>query len=205
MSNQITRVIRPSIHQLQPGDLLMIYSNDHNIYIIIQGVIIINKLFSNNERFSSDLVCTGHIIQDIFQQGKYYNYCYELTPIVNTYIISIPSTSKNLYKSIITAYHTRTKQQSSEVNLLSIWIHKSIRNRIIHLLLLLCEVTGRSYQHSLVLDVQLSYKLIATITGSTRNTASRIIRQLENDYIIEYTKKQIRISNIFLLNKYAIL
>ncbi len=204
MNNITQKIIRPSIHKLKPGDLLMIYDNDHNIYIIIQGIVIVNKLFSNNERFSSDLIYTGHLIQDIFKQDKSYNYCYELSPIIKTYIISIPDTSNYLDRSTIHSYYININNRPSRINLLDIWVHKKIHNRIIHLLLLLCEVTGRSYQNSIILDLQLSYKLIATITGSTRNTVSRIIRQLEHDNIIKYTKKQIIISNIFILSTYTL-
>nr|YP_009315229.1 Global nitrogen transcriptional regulator [Titanophycus setchellii]SCW23684.1 Global nitrogen transcriptional regulator [Titanophycus setchellii] len=179
----------------------MLYPDDHNIYIIIQGIMIQNKLFSNHEKFSSDLIYTGHIIQEIFQKGRSYNYCYEFTPLVNSYIISIPHQLNHLYRHHIQTYCNIHK--SSQINLLSLWIHKNIRNRILHLFLLLCEITGRSYNKSLILDIKLSYKLIATITGSTRNTVSHIIKQLENDHIIQYTQKYIIIHNIFILNTYT--
>nr|YP_009312976.1 Global nitrogen transcriptional regulator [Helminthora furcellata]SCW21230.1 Global nitrogen transcriptional regulator [Helminthora furcellata]SCW24090.1 Global nitrogen transcriptional regulator [Helminthora furcellata] len=192
----------PSTYKLEPGDTLMIYPDDNNIYIIIEGILIINKLFSNNEKFSSDIIYKGHIIRDLFQKRNIYNYCNEITPLSTTYIMSISDRSPNLYKEFHKVSYVDTTV--SKMSLLSLWTHKNIKHRIIHLLLILYEINGQSYRQSLTIDIKLSYKVVAIITGSTSSTVSSIIQKLQDDNIIIYTNQQIIIKNIFLLNAYTL-
>nr|YP_009314408.1 Global nitrogen transcriptional regulator [Liagora harveyana]SCW22662.1 Global nitrogen transcriptional regulator [Liagora harveyana] len=194
---------KPSIHKLEPGDVLIIYPNDKNIYIIAQGILIMSRLFSNGERFSSDLIHTGYMIKDMFKNNRIYNYCYEMTAVSPTYIINISKRSEHSNKQYgVDHYHNKTLPKTS---FSSLWAQKNIRNRIIHLLLILSEITGYedNYSLSINIDLQLSYQLIATITGSTRNTVSKMIKQMEKDNIIVYNNKKIIIYDLLNLNKYS--
>ena len=190
-----------SVHKLKPGDIIVIYPNDQNIYIIAQGILVMSQLFSNGEKFSSDLILTGYIITHMFKTNKIYNYCYEITALSVTYIINIPKKSDYFIKKYYPNYWY--SKRLSKINFLSLWAQKSVRNRIIHLLLILSEIAGDRDKNSLTINIQLTYPIIATITGSTRNTVSKMIKKMQEDDIIAYHKKQVIIYNILDLNKYS--
>nr|YP_009314203.1 Global nitrogen transcriptional regulator [Izziella formosana]SCW22457.1 Global nitrogen transcriptional regulator [Izziella formosana] len=201
MDNYQIDQVKPSIYKLKPGDLLVIYPNDHNLYVVVQGLMVVNKLFSNGEKFSLDLIQTGYVIKKMFKPKTRYNYCYEITPLELTYIINISGTEKYLSQQYYRHYFS--DDTHSRISFTGLYAQKNIKNRIIHLLLLLSEVTGHTIKTSLILHIELPYKLIATITGSTRNTVSKIINQMEADHILSYYSRQIIIHDLSILHQYS--
>nr|YP_009313999.1 Global nitrogen transcriptional regulator [Hommersandiophycus borowitzkae]SCW22253.1 Global nitrogen transcriptional regulator [Hommersandiophycus borowitzkae] len=203
MQNQSSKYI----YKLEPGDRLMIYPSNDNIYVIIDGILIINKLFSNQEKFSTDLIYTGYIIYNLFQTHKISNYCYEVEPLSTSYIISIDYKKNNdIYQYSQVLYNTAHHGHAllSHINLLDLWVHKNIKHRIIHLVLALCEIAGQDYQTYIRIDIRLTYNTIATITGSNRNTVSTLMKQLETDRLLIHQIPYIIVNNIFKLNSYTI-
>nr|YP_009315838.1 Global nitrogen transcriptional regulator [Trichogloeopsis pedicellata]SCW24496.1 Global nitrogen transcriptional regulator [Trichogloeopsis pedicellata] len=192
------------IYKLNPGDMLMIYPDNNNIYVVVDGILVTHKLFSNTEKFSTGIIYSGSLIENMFQHSKTYNYCYELETLSVCYILSISNyTFSNLSQKSYTI-KSNHHHSSYRINLVDLWVHKNIKNRIVQLIMILCEVAGKHCQHYTRIDVKLSYKTIATITGSNRNTVSHIIQQLHKDQIIIYKKHQIIINNILLLKSQTI-
>ena len=63
--------------------------------------------------------------------------------------------------------------------MIEILVHKNIKNRLVHLLLVLSETFGITNSKQIYINLTLSYYTIAIIIGSNRNTIGQIINNLQ--------------------------
>jgi CRP-like cAMP-binding protein len=189
------------IYKLKIEDSLIIHTdNNTNIYLILEGALIINKVFTNQETLSLGIFTSQDIISTYFGNTLLPNYFYQIQALSETYIISISNDQAKVFKEIIGMQYKRTwiKYQ----NMIEILAHKNIKNRFIHLLLTLSEIFGITCDQQIHINLTLSYYTIATIIGGNRNTISKLIKNLQGDKLICYQINKIIIFNLIKLSLY---
>lgn len=189
------------IYKLKIEDSLIIHTdNNTNIYLILEGALIISKVFTNQETLSLGIFTSQDIISTYFGNILLPNYFYQIQALSETYIISISNNQVKLFKEIIGMQYKRTwiKYQ----NMIEILAHKNVKNRFIHLLLTLSEIFGITYDQQIHINLKLSYYTIATIIGGNRNTISKLIKNLQRDELISYQINKIIIFNLIQLSLY---
>jgi hypothetical protein len=182
-------------YKLKAGDSLVIHRGTTNTYIILEGSLIMNRIFTNKEIFTTSLITTGNVVITFFDSLHATNYFYQVEAISTTYLISfnnLEHTITSKYINIVFNYYS----------IAEILIHKSVKHRLIHLLLILSHMFGKQQQEHISIDLTLSYGILSSITGSSRNTISRLIKVLENDNLIKYSKNKIIIKSLVNLSKY---
>lgn len=72
----------------------------------------------------------------------------------------------------------------------------SNRERLVHLLLELVEQYGRVDEDGIELTIKLSHQEMANIIGSTRETVTVVLGELQKENLIEIARRRVRIINI---------
>ncbi len=80
-------------------------------------------------------------------------------------------------------------------------LFRSNRERVIHLLLELSEKYGEPHPNGIGLKIRLSHQEMAAIIGSTRETVTVVLGQLQSDNLIEIARRKIVINNLRKLAK----
>nr|QHO64087.1 Global nitrogen transcriptional regulator [Lympha mucosa] len=187
------------IYKLKIEDSLIIHTdNNTNIYLILEGALIINKVFTNKEILGLGIFTSQDIISTYFDNTLLPNYFYRIQALSETYIISINNNQAKFFKEIIQYQKTWLKYQ----NMIEILAHKNLKNRFIHLLLTLSETFGITDNQHIHINLTLSYYTIATIIGGNRNTISKLIKNLEQNELIAYHFNKIIIFNLIQLSLY---
>lgn len=189
---------RPYIYELNHGDSLIIHNEDTNIYIILEGIMLLQKQFTNDEILTTHILNSGNIINTEFKQSSKKNYFYKIEAISKTYISSLSHNYKNIFFEKVFYYKNKDDLYKSQ-NITEILIHKNVKHRFIHLIILLGELFGTSDYQKIIIQLQISHSMLASIIGTNTNTISKMIRYLEKLNIISYSRKQIIIYNLPLL------
>ena len=80
-------------------------------------------------------------------------------------------------------------------------LFRSNRERVIHLLLELSEKYGEKHPDGIGLKIRLSHQEMASVIGSTRETVTVVLGQLQSDGLIEIARRRIIIKNLQRLAK----
>ena len=80
-------------------------------------------------------------------------------------------------------------------------LFRSNRERVIHLLLELSEKYGEKHTNGIGLKIRLSHQEMASVIGSTRETVTVVLGQLQSDGLIEIARRRIVIKNLQRLAK----
>ena len=75
-------------------------------------------------------------------------------------------------------------------------LFRSNRERVIHLLLELCEKYGRKSEPGITLDIRLSHQEMASIIGSTRETVTVVLGHLQKENLIQIARRRVVILNL---------
>lgn len=75
-------------------------------------------------------------------------------------------------------------------------LFRSNRERVIHLLLELSEKYGQLAPEGLDLNIRLSHQEMASVIGSTRETVTVVLGQLQNEGLIKIARRRISIRNL---------
>nr|YP_010988222.1 global nitrogen transcriptional regulator [Rhodochorton tenue]WOK79418.1 global nitrogen transcriptional regulator [Rhodochorton tenue] len=190
------------IYKMKPNDYLILYHGDNKVYSVIEGTLIVNKCFSNNEMFTTNIVSVGGIISPCFYSLPTNNYFYMIEAISISYIIGL-SYKKNSEKNLCYVYNRSSYiSPYSYHDIEEVLIHKTVKHRLIHLLLVLSQMCGVKHGNKVYLKVILSYKTLSCITGTSENTISKLIRYLTIIDLIKYREKRITIHNLIILSRY---
>lgn len=197
--------IKYYIYKLNKGDsIIYSYNSDYNkSLIILNGIIYIIKIFTNQEIIPIAILNTNNIIYLNSLHTTKQNY-YKLIAFEKTYIISFninqlkyqSNTYKLLTSNIIKSYELTLKRYELMNTIL---MQKNIQNRLIQIILFLSLEFGIVYQQKIIIPFTLSQKNLANITGSNKITINRIIHKLSKQMIIKYSLKKKFIFRIFLL------
>ena len=90
---------------------------------------------------------------------------------------------------------SRDQPVPSPKSQVQILLFHSNRERIIHLLLELVEKYGRPGEAGIELNIRLSHQEMAGIIGSTRETVTVVLGQLQSEGLIKIARRRISILN----------
>lgn len=75
-------------------------------------------------------------------------------------------------------------------------LFRSNRERVVHLLLELAEKYGESHSEGVALKIRLSHQEMSGIIGSTRETVTVVLGQLQSDGLVEISRRKIIIKDL---------
>ena len=80
-------------------------------------------------------------------------------------------------------------------------LFRSNRERVVHLLIELAEKYGEPSDDGVVLKIRLSHQEMASVIGSTRETVTVILGQLQNENLVTIARRRIAINDLAKLAK----
>lgn len=75
-------------------------------------------------------------------------------------------------------------------------LFRSNRDRLVHLLLELCEQYGRPIPEGILLDIRLSQQELASVIGSTRETVTVVLGELQLEGLLKVSRQRIVIRRL---------
>jgi CRP-like cAMP-binding protein len=75
-------------------------------------------------------------------------------------------------------------------------LFRSNRERVIHLLLELCEKYGQMTDDGIALNIRLSHQEMACIIGSTRETVTVVLGQLQKENFLRISRRRVIITDL---------
>nr|QCI05746.1 global nitrogen transcriptional regulator [Cryptopleura ramosa] len=184
------------IYKLNKGDTIIYNCNsDYNkSLVILNGIIYLIKIFTNQEIIPLAILNTNHIINLNPFRINQQNY-YKIIALEKTYIISFninklkynSNTYKSLILNIMLSYELTIKQYEI---MNCILMQKHIKDRLIQLILFLSLNFGIIHQKQIIIPFQLSQKNLGTIVGSNKITINKIINKLSQAMLIRYSLKK---------------
>nr|AYR06392.1 global nitrogen transcriptional regulator [Rhodogorgon sp.] len=197
------------IYTLSKEDSIILTCDPPNnqLLIILDGLVKLSKIFTNEEIVCMGILKRDYILHYSVLRADTNNHYYKALALSETLILSIQFTEiinkvyqkNNLLKQLILSYSYSTKGYKNMIKILS---HRQIKNRIIQLILILCEELGQVDAKSIIVPLYLSHNIVSIITGSHRITVARIMKQLQNKKLISYNRKGLIIHDIIRLSRY---
>jgi CRP-like cAMP-binding protein len=177
-------------YNLKAGDAVIIHSsNNFNIYLILEGALVLSKVFTNKEIISFSILESQDIIITSFKELSRSNYFYKIEALADTYLLSFNHQSIQQYEKIIAIQNYKTSLKN--IYMTEILAHRNTRDRLIHLLLILSELFGIVNKNHINIPLNISKLMLASIIGSNRNTVGQLIYRLEYNRSIRYSKQKI--------------
>nr|YP_010199072.1 global nitrogen transcriptional regulator [Hydropuntia urvillei]UAD88521.1 global nitrogen transcriptional regulator [Hydropuntia urvillei] len=182
------------IYKLYKGDSI-VFKNSlpyNPSFIVFYGTVYIMKIFTNGESIFLVLL-TSNSLLNFNSSNSNYAY-YKVIALENTYLIKLyklNSVNHLMYFSnvinLLDLFYYTLKQYESSYYIL---LHKSIKYRIIQLLLLLCREFGILNSNYIIIPFEISQKTLSHITGSNPTTVNKIINDLIRKLLIKYVVKK---------------
>nr|YP_009398562.1 global nitrogen transcriptional regulator [Lophocladia kuetzingii]ARW67748.1 global nitrogen transcriptional regulator [Lophocladia kuetzingii] len=190
------------IYKLDLEDAIILNKNNSNknkLFTVLNGSILVTKIFYNNEIIPIAILNNNNIFTIKNLSDRYY---YQIKALEKTYIITFTlqkiftkKNRTNLLVHIIENYQ-KTIHHYEVMN--EIINQKYAKLRILQLIFILCLEFGRIEQKKIFLPMKLSYHNLAIISGTNKTTVSKIIREMHKNKVIKYSNKyKIYINNIF--------
>lgn len=176
--------------------------------IIISGLLYLQKVFLNGEKLCIAILTKDTLLHLDFKNSSKKLYYYQLISLHTSYIISLCNhdlyTKKKQHLNIILNMQKGyCKTLIAYEKMIHILAHKYIKYRVIQLLLFLSTEEGNIINNAIIIPFYISQSSISNIVGSNKNTISKVIKALEKQKIICYSKykRRIIIQDIIGLNK----
>lgn len=197
------------IYKINKGESIAhtLQSYNSRCIIILNGVVYLMKIFNNEEIIGLGIFHEKDIITIKEDQKNLYCNCaitalrttflmiFELEDIVDRFY-----TKTDLLKTIILSYD-RTFYKYEMMN--TILSHKSCRNRLIQLILCLCEEFGVIEKNSIIIPFSIPQTTLSIIVGCNTGTINKLFHDLYRDYAITHTyQKYICIKDPFFLSSF---
>ncbi|MYL35031.1 cyclic nucleotide-binding domain-containing protein [Pontibacillus yanchengensis] len=163
------------------------------LFLLKQGQVRLYRMNSQGKQFTVDILVDGNIFGETSTMSLTDNEIYA-EAMTDTYLCILSNedfeqfiqTNPNIALKLIDILSTRLK----EVYTISEKIALSdVKNRLLYLLLMLSEKTGRRKNEWQTIEMKLTHHDLANMIGSTRETTSAIISQLKKE---GYIKKGIQ-------------
>nr|WP_202410204.1 Crp/Fnr family transcriptional regulator [Pontibacillus yanchengensis] len=163
------------------------------LFLLKQGQVRLYRMNSQGKQFTVDILVDGNIFGETSTMSLTDNEIYA-EAMTDTYLCILSNedfeqfiqTNSNIALKLIDILSTRLK----EVYTISEKIALSdVKNRLLYLLLMLSEKTGRRKNEWQTIEMKLTHHDLANMIGSTRETTSAIISQLKKE---GYIKKGIQ-------------
>lgn len=185
-----------SVYKIAKGDSILYHPNQSKSksLLIIDGLVYLLKIFTNNEILSVALLNKNHIINIMKTYNNNYFY-YKAVAIKDTFCICfVWEELKNNFKcnnylliELIESYQ-KTIYQYEIIN--NIIAHRYIKNRIVQLILFLSTEFGIVNKQNIIIPLEISQTTIGIIIGSNRITVNQILQQLYKQNIISYSPQK---------------
>nr|YP_009395878.1 global nitrogen transcriptional regulator [Herposiphonia versicolor]ARW64858.1 global nitrogen transcriptional regulator [Herposiphonia versicolor] len=184
----IKNQIKHYIYKIPKGDSIILKPSNQ-IIIILSGISYMGEIFINKEISPLAILSTNNIFNNNNSNRKVY---YKITALETTYLLSINRKTKNTQIIIdqnIAQYYLKTSESYKIIN--TIMKQKYILNRVTQLLLILCFKFGYIKGDSIFIPFQLSSQNIAILTGTSKNTITKITNKIYKTGIINKIYKNI--------------
>nr|QVY57946.1 global nitrogen transcriptional regulator [Betaphycus gelatinus] len=174
--------------------------------ILLHGIVYILKIFNNQELITLAILESGNIIYNPTPTENCY---YQIIALKETFLISFSwkdLTNNNEYieqkftVDFLKSYGQTIQKYETMNNILA---HKYVKNRVIQLILVLLRDFSTIKKKDITISYYISQITISLITGSTKTTINKIIKELVKSKSIYYSQdKKIVINNPFFFINY---
>lgn len=192
------------IHILQKYDCILIpgTKSDYQVLYILDGLMEILQIFTNNEKICVQLLHKNSIFKNFkYDHINTTNYYYKAVAITKTALVTVPCryliNKINKKPNILSNF--LLNQQKDNHDIIHILSHKNTKKRIIQLLLTLAKSFGHYSNGNVIIPFCVPHYVIGNITGSQRANISKIMNYLKKNRIIYYDKQKIILYNIIKL------
>nr|QVY58151.1 global nitrogen transcriptional regulator [Eucheuma denticulatum] len=174
--------------------------------IVLHGIVYVLKIFTNQEIITLAILESGNIIYNPIPNENCY---YQIIALKETFLISFSwkdliNNNKYIESTFTTNFiksYGETIQKYEAMN--NILAHKYVKNRVIQLILLLLRDISIINKEDITISYYISQITISLITGSTKATINKIMKELMKDKSIYYSQdKKIMINNPFFFINY---
>lgn len=184
------------VYKLNVEDKVILGNTKNNkILIIIEGVLIIKKVFPNETKLPVRILERNDIFT--YQNNKNQSY-YEIEAINKSYIIVLNKKvfkEKNVHETILRTYY-KTLNKYEEI--IMIMQQKNSKKRIILLILLVFIKFGYINRNQVTISFKLSEKNIALLTNTSLSSVYKTINNLQK---INISRRKNKIFGTLIIKK----
>nr|YP_009511138.1 global nitrogen transcriptional regulator [Hydropuntia rangiferina]AXI96811.1 global nitrogen transcriptional regulator [Hydropuntia rangiferina]UAD87491.1 global nitrogen transcriptional regulator [Hydropuntia rangiferina] len=181
------------VYKLYKGDTL-IFKDDlkcNSLFIVFYGTVYVMKIFTNGESIFLSLLTSKSVINFSFSNSNYIHH--KIIALENTYLIKFFSVnainSSSYFSNTINLFNLFSYTLGQYEISSYILVHKSIKYRIIQLLLLLCRQFGILNYNYVLIPFEISQKTLINITGGNINAVNRVMNDLVTNLLVKYISK----------------
>jgi len=201
------------IYKIKSGDAIIEACSYKlkKLAIILHGTIYLSQIFSNQETIPISILHKNNII-DLDNYLLYHQSYYKISAIKESYIMLVSSNDLINYQeinnrilySLLINYKLTLYNENHIRYILS---HKSIKYRLIQLLIILSTYFGKIDKDLVKIQLKIKIEDLAILTGSNINITHKILNILKSQKILKKSHKtsfiisvNSLINNIYLLN-----
>nr|YP_009296686.1 global nitrogen transcriptional regulator [Apophlaea sinclairii]AOM65826.1 global nitrogen transcriptional regulator [Apophlaea sinclairii] len=176
-----------NIHKMCPGDYILVRAEDiHKMYLITQGAVKFSKIFTDTSTLTLAILRENDLITIIKTQNYYYYSAEALSfTLILSYnydkILQKSNQFSTLHSELVLAYHRYIQKVYKIIQVLS---HRDKINRLINLLLILCQQFGIVTRFGIVINLVMTHNTLAIIIGSSRITITKILNSFQKTQVI---------------------
>lgn len=174
------------LYKLNIKDAIVLHAeNKGNIFVVLEGELLLSKVFSNNEKIGLNILSKHDVIQLDLSCFYNCNHYYQMEALSTAYILSLSKLVLNR-TCLFYFYKYQYKTVIKSLYILEIVIHRKVKTRLIHLLLVIAQLFGQFYKDYVQIDLVLSYTHLAILIGSNKNTVALCLKDLQKQKLISY-------------------
>jgi len=189
------------MRKLKKGDPVYLpHEEADGVLLVVQGRVKICHATPDGKQSILGFVDTGEIFGELALLGNERRDEY-VEATEKTSLVLLP---KQALEQVIHKYPSIVLGVSKLIGLRRKRVEKRLRNllfrsnreRVIHLLLELCEKYGIVGEEGISLDIRLSHQEMACIIGSTRETVTVVLGQLQKEGLLKISRRRVLISDL---------
>lgn len=174
-----------NIHRMLLGDCLLInFQHKNHIYLIVQGSVKVNQVFTNTNKLTIGILMEDDLINIISLPRTKKSYYYSAEALSSALIISYnhkmvlqrPHEYISLYHELLSAQERLIIRSNDIIQVLS---HRDKKCRLINLLLILCKQFGIITRFGIMINLIITHNTLGGIIGSSRTTITKILNSLQ--------------------------
>ena len=189
------------MRKLKKGDPVYLpHEEADGVLLVVQGRVKICHATPDGKQSILGFVDTGEIFGELSLLGNERRDEY-VEATEKTSLVLLP---KQALEQVIRKYPSIVLGVSKLIGLRRQRVEKRLRNllfrsnreRVIHLLLELCEKYGLVGEEGISLNIRLSHQEMACIIGSTRETVTVVLGQLQKEGLLKISRRRVIISDL---------
>lgn len=187
---------RATPHRYGPADVIFTPSeHPDSVFLLEQGLARIYRLDASGSQATFGFILPGEVFGELIAFGDYGRDSFaeamqssKAWKIPRQVFQTAISTNPLLVLEIVRQIITRFKRMEDRVEDL---VFRSVRGRVIHVLLQLAGDIGRHDKVGVNLNVGLTQADLATIVGATRQTVNLCLQRLEHDGLVHLGSRSV--------------